>query len=210
MKRPQILKDSLHIVSSPLPSLPLKMSRYGLTLIIGCALTWACTPSSSPPPASPIKAEMTPQTKAGNLILKAWKYESDVTGLLRSLSKSHNIILQGLEHRLKTHSSAVRKVQHILEENPKLKINDVKISDALRYTFEIKDDPEGRYIEVITEILKTLKTKGFEPSQVKNYWPKGDNYSGVNMVIKDKSGFEWELQIHTPESFAEKTRTHSM
>jgi hypothetical protein len=210
MKRTQISKDSLNSVSSPLPSLPLKMSRYGLTLIIGCAFTWACTPSSSTIPADPVQKELTPQSKAESLILKAWKYESEVTGLLRSFSKSHNITLQGLEHRLKTHSSAVRKVRQILAKNPKLKVDDVTISDTLRYTFEVKDDPAGHYVEVITEVLKLLKERGFEPSQVKNYWPKGDNYSGVNMVLKDKTGFEWELQIHTPKSFAEKTRTHSM
>jgi hypothetical protein len=150
------------------------------------------------------------ETRADQLIITAWGHESTVTKLLQDLSQKFHAQLRGLEHRLKTRSSTIRKLKKVAKEDPKLKIAELMISDVLRYTFEIKDDPVGHYVQSTRELLNVLAKEGYQAKKIKNYWPKGDNYSGVNMVLIDAKGFEWELQIHTPASLAESKRSHTM
>jgi RAB protein geranylgeranyltransferase component A len=104
----------------------------------------------------------------------------------------------------------VRKVKKILKENPQLKTHQIRISDALRYTFEVKDEPKGNYVKVVSKVLKRLELEGNKVIQVKNYWPKGDNYSGVNTILETASKLQWELQFHTPDSFKEQKRSHAL
>lgn len=42
----------------------------------------------------------------------------------------------------------------------------------------------------------------------KNYWPSGDDYSGVNTNLRAPNGLAWELQFHTPQSFELKMSSH--
>lgn len=44
---------------------------------------------------------------------------------------------------------------------------------------------------------------------LKNYWPRGDNYSGVNCVLRTRRGFPWELQFHTPGSLRTQKATRA-
>src|SRR5690606_2590316 len=52
--------------------------------------------------------------------------------------------------------------------------------------------------------------EGHEVLEVKNYWPRGDNYSGVNSVLRAPTGLPWELQFHTPASAREQRRGHPL
>ena len=152
----------------------------------------------------PMQAEQ----RADQLIIKAWEHESTITQVLQDLSQQFHAQLRGLEHRLKTRSSTIRKLKKIMQEKSHKDASGLVISDVLRYTFEIKDEPAGHYVSSIRKILAALNKKGYTAKKVKNYWPKGDNYSGVNMILMDTHNFEWELQVHTPESFAEAKRSH--
>ena len=163
----------------------------------------------SPAPSSSSNA-LTPKNRAEQLMMEAWSEESKVTPLLESLESQYKIKLRGLVHRLKTHDSTVRKVRKILKENPQLKTHQVRISDTLRYTFEVGDEPKGNYVKVVSNVLKRLEHEGHKVIRVKNYWPKGDNYSGVNSILETSSKLQWELQFHTPESFQEQKRSHSL
>ena len=174
-------------------------------LLIWGLLNIACQPQSSAP-----STVLDIDTRADQLIIKAWEHESTVTKLLQDLSQKFHAQLRGLEHRLKTRSSTIRKLKKVSKENPKTKTAQLMISDVLRYTFEIKDEPAGHYVKSIKELLSVLAQKGYQAKKIKNYWPKGDNYSGVNMILMDANGFEWELQIHTPASLAESKRSHTM
>ena len=145
---------------------------------------------------------------ASALNLKAYTEEEKVTRRLQDLAKTHQAKLQGLEHRLKTKSSTLRKLKKMHHDAPELPLEKLKLSDALRYTIEVSDQPEGHYVKTVHTILKDLETQGYKILKVKNYWPKGDNYSGVNTVLANAEGFEWELQFHTPGSYQESKQSH--
>ena len=124
------------------------------------------------------------------------------------MAKSHQGQLRGLEHRLKTKSSTLRKLKKIHKDAPQLPLDQIKLSDSLRYTLEVNDQPEGHYVDTVKTALKSLEAKGYKVIKVKNYWPKGDNYSGVNTVLSTADGFQWELQFHKPASYKEAKDSH--
>jgi hypothetical protein len=134
------------------------------------------------------------------LILQAWQAESDISPILQGMEKELKIELAGFEHRLKTYGSTTRKLKKLKHEDDALVLSTAQTGDVLRYTFLIKDSPAKNYVTQAKQVLSTLEQKGNLVKQVKNYWPKGDNYSGLNCVL-DKDGLIWELQIHTPESY---------
>ena len=146
---------------------------------------------------------------ASALNLKAYTEEEKVTRRLQDLTKAYQAKLQGLEHRLKTKSSTLRKLKKMHHDAPELALDKLKLSDALRYTVEVADVPEGHYVKTVNAVLKDLETQGYKVIKVKNYWPKGDNYSGVNTVLANAEGFEWELQFHTPASYQEAKKSHA-
>ena len=115
--------------------------------------------------------------------------------------------LVGLEQRLKRHSSLTRKIRARMTENRQTAV-EVDIVDALRYTVVIDDTPPARYVEVANAILASIESRGVEVVRVKNYWPRGDNYSGVNVVLRNRDGFQWEIQFHTSASVAVRDQWH--
>lgn len=105
-----------------------------------------------------------------------------------------------LEHRLKTEGSAVRKMKLHLHEHPGSHPADLTLQDMLRYTMSVPDTPPGNYVRTVHEVLAVLEAEGHAVVTVKNYWPTGDNYSGINSVLTTQDGLPWELQFHTPAS----------
>jgi len=72
----------------------------------------------------------------------------------------------------------------------------------LRGHYEKPSEKKARErAEAIRATFKGLEAAGHKVIKVKNYWPRGDNYSGVNSVLETSDGLEWELQFHTAESF---------
>lgn len=146
---------------------------------------------------------------ATRLNITARDLEPTVTAQLQKLATANKGQLRGLKHRLKTMSSAMRKLTAEHKSQPERPIGEITISDMLRYTMEVDDDPAGHYVEAVKNTLNALEAAGFTVVKVKNYWPRGDNYSGVNCSLKTKEGFAWELQFHTPASYKEKSKSHS-
>jgi len=157
-------------------------------------------------PDAPQKVTIEDRAKA--LLTQAWSHEPKVTALLKALSAELGGRMVGLEYRLKTEGSTIRKLKKISAEHPETPIAELSIYDALRYTIEASDEPAGKHVKLIQTALSRLESAGFKVKTVKNYWPKGDNYSGVNTVLSTADGFEWELQFHTPESVQESRRSH--
>lgn len=118
--------------------------------------------------------------------------------------------LAGFEHRLKERDSILRKMRRLQEEHPDRAPAEIILDDALRYTLEIADSPPGHHAASIRAALTRLERAGHHVREVKNYWPRGDNYSGVNTVLVSPGGLPWELQFHTPESFRIKSRDHAL
>jgi hypothetical protein len=157
-------------------------------------------------PASPDEVERV----ADRLMARARAHEPAVSALLGRLAAEVGGRLAGFEHRLKTRASLLRKMRKLLHDHPAWTAADVVINDALRYTIEVGDAPPGQHARAIRTALAALESAGHRVTQVKNYWPRGDNYSGVNSVLIAPDGLEWELQFHTPESFATKMRDYHL
>ena len=126
--------------------------------------------------------------------------EPDLTAFLTEQARSVNGRMAGLEHRFKSRASLARKVELKRRADPSVAVANIEIVDALRYTMLLLDEPRGHYHRSATEVLSALEGRDETVVRVKNYWPKGDNYSGVNVVLERETGFLWELQFHTAES----------
>lgn len=195
-------------------------ARPLLTLIVAAALAaGACGGGADPAPSrqearagspAPRDDDAEVERLADDLLARARTHEGPVSALLGQLASEVGGRLAGFEHRLKTRTSLLRKMHQLLHENPGWTPADVPINDALRYTIEVDDEPPGRHAEAIRAAFARLETAGHRVLRVKNYWPRGDNYSGVNSVLIAPDGLEWELQFHTAESFRIKMRDYRL
>jgi len=80
-----------------------------------------------------------------------------------------------------------------------------KIHDGIRYTFLF----EGQFYSDGVRAAETrLPVEGFDLVWRKPNWP-GEEYKGINSQWRDSSsGQLFEVQFHTPESWAAKQQTH--
>jgi hypothetical protein len=134
--------------------------------------------------------------------------EPQVTSTVAEIVREHGGEMAGLDYRLKTKDSFVRKVAADLEDdlkiNPNLRPKDVanSISDVIRYTAVA--GPESLY-GLYTVTIMALVNEGHAVRKVKNTWNDADNpYNGVNVILVSGAGVSYELQFHTPESFEMK------
>jgi hypothetical protein len=115
--------------------------------------------------------------------------------------------LNGLEYRMKGDDSLKRKVATALLEDARLTPDRAlaNIRDSLRYTVEV---PTRDYSHGVQQAVDELRARGFENVTFKNTW-EGSGYKGINSTWRDPStGQIFEVQFHTPESFAAKMDTH--
>ena len=142
--------------------------------------------------------------KARELAATAAAAEPAISARMRELTGELDVSLAGFEHRLKTLPSLRRKIRSRVRADPELSIAEPDIVDALRYTVVIA---APRYTAVARRLLTALESHGHRVVRVKNYWPRGDNYSGVNVVLATRD-LQWEIQFHTPESLAVRDAWH--
>lgn len=144
------------------------------------------------------------------LAARAQQEEPKVTPVLIGLAKQAGGEMYKLKYRLKTQASATRKLTKYLLKHPGEEASQVDLQDMLRYTMRIDDQPSGNYVKSVHLILETLEAQGHSVELVKNCWPRGDNYSGVNTVLRAASGLAWELQFHTSDSLRVQAETRDM
>jgi len=176
-------------------------ARRLVLVLLAALLAGCCRPCV---PTSP-SAE---QVVAARWITRARAAEPATTRLLADLAREEGGELVGLEHRLKSAAATVSKIERVREKEPDTALEDVVVYDALRYTLVFADEPPGRHDEAVRRTLEALEAAGHTVEKVKNYWPRGDSYSGTNCVLTSPDGLPWELQFHTPASYATKTSTH--
>jgi len=158
-----------------------------------------------------------------SLMASAVQEEPAVTRLLKQLEQEFDGELSGLEHKFKSRESLFRKIRKMVDKKRVEFLNagkddEVDISsvvwsttDALRYTVLL---PTEKYTAAVKAATKRFKEKQMEPNELKNFWPGGDNYQGINDVFRLKtasapSGYMlFEIQFHTPESFKSKMDSH--
>ncbi len=116
--------------------------------------------------------------------------------------------MEGLEHRLKGRTSLTRKINaDRLEDGVSSMTAAQGINDSVRYTMMLDN---GNYSESIVRIRRTLQQSGFEITDAKNYWVKGNDYKGVHFIVRDPNGVKFELQFHTVESKRVKDVIHPL
>lgn len=130
------------------------------------------------------------------------KLEPKITSDLSTIAAETNAQMAGLEYRLKTEDSLVRKIAKDADEKSvSLEEADNKIRDVLRCTMvrEEKTFTNG-YFATQDALIKN----GYRIKRVKNTWKDGAVYKGVNTIIADSHGNEFELQFHTRKSLEVK------
>ena len=182
----------------------------GVLLVL---LTLGCASSGTPVVAGAGTAalEISPEAerRAARLLEQAGRIEPRLTALLEAGAERLDVHLYGLENRVKSRESLERKIQtRMLEEG--LAADEVEIDDVVRYTVLLDDEPPGDFNDTTADILQRADSRGHEILRVKNYWPSGDTYSGVNCVVRSPEGFHWELQFHTIGSLAAKNEGHAL
>lgn len=110
--------------------------------------------------------------------------------------------MAGLEYRLKTKDSYLRKVATDSKNSIDEKIIDDTINgtnDVIRYTYQASAD---KLVDKYFEIEKCLADKEYKQIKLKNTWSiKNNPYKGINCNYISPTGQKFEIQYHTPESF---------
>lgn len=135
--------------------------------------------------------------------------EPAITGGMRRIeSDLENGRLEGCPgFTLKTPDSFKEKVAQAIEREPDTPTHELaeKVHDGIRYTFVF--DPD-RYTDGVNEAVSLLRANDYESLRLKNLWGETE-YKGINSQWLDPmSGQTFEVQFHTPESWATKQVTH--
>lgn len=143
---------------------------------------------------------------------KAIEEEPEVSVTLDEVFKKNGASFSGFEFRIKTKSSLADKISRDLAKEGKEPTNENiqevadKIHDNLRYTALCGEDTFGKQYK---GIMDGLESKGYEVMRVKNTLKDTDApYRGVNTLVKNKKGYIFELQFHTPQSVDVKEKNH--
>lgn len=128
--------------------------------------------------------------------------ENVITDMLKTTAENLKINMAGLEHRKKSKSSFLRKINKDTDGSRDAKV--VKdaldsIGDVLRYTYVAEP---GDLVAAFENAINQLEAKGYHFIKVKNTWRKNAVYRGINCTVEAPDGChtKFELQFHTPES----------
>ncbi|MEK5480319.1 minor capsid protein [Paenibacillus sp. FSL R5-0407] len=128
--------------------------------------------------------------------------EPQITTDLQEISNRTGAELVGLEYRLKTKESYLRKVNSDSKNSLDAKVIGETISgtnDVIRYTYQASGD---KLVESYFSVLSEMEAKGYSTFKLKNTWrDKRNPYRGINAIFTSSSGQRFEVQFHTPESF---------
>ena len=145
---------------------------------------------------------------ADELLELSTEAELWVTPTLLYLADYYDGEMPGLEFRFKSRESTIRKLESRMRRDDLDNPRDVNIRDALRYTMRFTDQPAGHHDDSVAAVLALMENTGHQILTVKNYWPRGDDYSGINTTLRAPNGLAWELQFHTLASFDLKMSSH--
>ncbi|RKN74329.1 hypothetical protein D7231_10585 [Streptomyces klenkii] len=116
--------------------------------------------------------------------------------------------LEGLGYSLKGLDSLRRKVAvPVGKRGDRAEDVCAGIDDLNRYTLTFETD---NYVQGTKETYERLREQGYEPLSEQNTW-QDPVYKGLNTTWQHKEREErFELQFHTPESFAAKSENHEL
>jgi hypothetical protein len=156
---------------------------------------------------------LTAQKLARELLVQAEKNEPQITEDLKSIAKTVSAEMAGLENRLKSEKSLVRKLIDRANFNAEPVYETAEqLNDALRFTFLL---PFETYAAQFRQTIKELENLGYEVSErlIWNAWQTAGKrfdrgYRGINITVISSQSQKFELQFHTAESLALKNKTH--
>lgn len=128
--------------------------------------------------------------------------EPGITQDLKTVSESTGVEMVGLEYRIKSKDSYLRKVASDSRNSLEPRVIDDTISktnDVIRYTYQ---DAGDKLIDSYQKVTQALGSKGYAEVKVKNFWlDKRNAYNGINCTFLSPGGQKFEVQFHTPEGF---------
>lgn len=139
------------------------------------------------------------------------KNEEKITKVITDLAKKAGVENIGLDFRLKTENSALRKAKEERKNNPNLKSDKQALKsmwDLVRYT---QGGTPDNLVEKGKQTLSELQSKGYKVYQIKNYWlDENSPYRGINVKMLSPEGQKFELQFHTPHNAGVKEKLHKV
>ncbi|ASL02625.1 XopAD/skwp family type III secretion system effector [Xanthomonas citri] len=169
---------------------------------------WIARPQ---PPAERLRA-VQPQdiaVQAQALLRRARQMEPQVTDMLQNIAARHGGQLAGTQHQLKSYGSLQDKLKQrmALKKQP-LDEAAASVNDALRYSVVL--EPQG-FTAGLRAVLAALDDQGHARVKLTNqftvYPPV---FKAINVTLRSPEGALWEIQFHTPETFALKERLHDL
>ena len=165
-------------------------------------------------PAAPMPGGFeTYEDAAAWILAQASSVEPKVTADVSLHGIQHNGEMVGLQYKLKTFDSLLRKLQDKIAGRG-IKPQDLSepfrhVKDALRYTIAF---PEPGWGDWVQDTLYELQGLGYQITEEENTWAPGDAYSGLHYnFIVPNSEVTMELQFHTSASVALKEKVlHKM
>ncbi len=126
-------------------------------------------------------------------------YEGKVTEAVVKTADELGMAVAGFEYRVKTETSYLRKMASEFARGH----YDYQASDILRYTYTASGD---ELADRVGAAIAAFEKMGYNTVEVKNYWLKEDSpYKGINTTVITPDGIRFEVQYHTPQSYAIKS-----
>ncbi|MEC5114661.1 XopAD/skwp family type III secretion system effector, partial [Xanthomonas oryzae] len=165
----------------------------------------------SQPPAERLRA-VQPQDialKAQTLLGRARQMEPQVTDMLQNIAARHGGQLAGTQHQLKSYSSLQEKLkQRVALKKQSLEEAAASVNDALRYSVVL--EPQG-FTAGLRAVLAALDDQGHARVKLTNQFTEyPPSFKAINLTLRSPEGALWEIQFHTPETFALKERFHDL
>jgi hypothetical protein len=154
-------------------------------------------------PDSPTDDEL--DLAARRLVAGAELDDPVVTDLVRAAAAEAGGAIVGLDNRIKELASVKRKLSDAIGINPDKTLADAAegLYDVLRYTVVSDAD---RYMAVREAVLIALQQRDARVVEERNRWT-GPGYRGINVRLVIQGHGRFEIQFHTPESYAANKAT---
>lgn len=137
--------------------------------------------------------------------------EPAITEALKKIAEANKLKMEGIENRIKTKASYLRKINKKTRgsTDPKI-IKEITESanDTIRYTY--MGEPE-KLVDNFETVSRELRDQGYTLIDINNTWLDEKNpYNGLNTTFETPNGQKFEIQFHTPESLRVKEEMHKL
>ncbi len=198
--------EQTRLLLQRMPSMAAGVMEYSLEALQQAG--WIDRPQ---PPAERLRA-VQPQdiaVEAQALLRRARQMEPQVTDMLQNIAARHGGQLAGTQHQLKSYGSLQDKLkQRVALKKQSLDEAAASVNDALRYSVVL--EPQG-FTAGLRAVLAALDDQGHARVKLTNQFTEYPPvFKAINVTLRSPEGALWEIQFHTPETFALKERFHDL